>query len=186
MRLGTFCYSVVIVVVALVGASAGRAWAGPVGLPRYRVTDLGTLPGGSYSEDSDAFRTAPGGRITADSDLGTLPRTSFSQAKGINDAGQVLGNAYNQRRFPRLPRRSSRAAAGPERSDPPRQRLGAGTCRGHQQQGADRGDLPAQRRVGVARVSAHTDPVAARGVWRVTLAAAAVWQGLRRRMACGR
>lgn len=94
---------------------AAVAEAGVSPAPRFRVTDLGTLPGGtasfaaginsagqvvgiSDSGDSveEGFRTAPGGRITADSGLGqfaVIPPFGelHSSASAINDAGQVVG-----------------------------------------------------------------------------------------------
>ncbi len=74
------------------------------------MTDLGTLPGGTYSH---AFGINNAGQVvgyanTADhlvraflysdgtmTDLGTLPGGTNSYAYGINDAGQVVGISYN-------------------------------------------------------------------------------------------
>jgi probable HAF family extracellular repeat protein len=82
--------------------------------PRYVVNDLGTLGGASSTAQGinnsgqtvgqasltgdsaiHAFRTVPSAPINpATDDLGTLANTSFSQALGINDAGQVVGVSY--------------------------------------------------------------------------------------------
>ena len=80
--------------------------------PQYTVTDLGILPGGSFS---DAWGINASGQIVGSwetndgnqnphaflysngtmTDLGTLPGyMQGSQAFGINDAGQVVGVAY--------------------------------------------------------------------------------------------
>src|SRR4051794_37775739 len=100
-----------LVIVAAVTAAVKPASAG-VAPPRLSITDLGTLPGGTRSYATainaagqvvgnsfappfppHAFRTAPGGPITAESDLGTFPGGEQSYATGINAAGQVVGES---------------------------------------------------------------------------------------------
>ncbi len=84
---------------------------GPVHAALYsggELTDLGTLPGGDFSEavainvsaDIVGYSTLPGGLTHATLwsngqifDLGTLPGGATSSASGINDAGQITGTS---------------------------------------------------------------------------------------------
>ena len=95
-------------VVAIAGVLAA-GWPSAASAASFTITDLGTLPGGSYSAadavnahgeivgysntasgDQHAFSyTRAGGMV----DLGTLPGGVFSQATAVNNRGEIVGYA---------------------------------------------------------------------------------------------
>ena len=92
-----------LMILALLGLALSPASAAAT----YNVTDLGTLPGGTYSnayglngsgqvvggaDNASGYRAFlwSGGTMTS---LGTLPGGSYSSAYGINGSGQVVGGA---------------------------------------------------------------------------------------------
>src|SRR5882724_11467827 len=90
-------------------AVLGVAISVPCDAATYSITDLGTLPGSSYSTGFGINASGQVSGVAAAAgnsvqhaflynsgtiqDLGTLPANNFSQAWAINDIGQVVGQS---------------------------------------------------------------------------------------------
>src|SRR3954470_13717688 len=91
--------------------------SGHCAAPRYRITDLGDLPGGvdnSFGSDVNAFGQVTGSSAVGEAhaflwtptvrngtsgsmiDLGTLQGVTQSIGNAINDYGQVVGHSVDQ------------------------------------------------------------------------------------------